>query len=309
MRGAALSPHRRSDMLMGTPVIQNVHGINAAHVAEQVTAEIRWLEGLWSRFLDGSEVGLLHRFAGVRPVPVSPETIRLLLDAKEMHALSAGAFDVTVGPLTRLWGDALKKGALPEDHAIAAALTLKGSDEILAGNGEAHLPRVGQCLDLGAIGKGCAADRACDLYRDSGVRSAFISLGGNVAVVGRRPDGERWKVGIRNPAGGREDVIGFIEAEDCSVVTSGAYERFFECNGVRYHHILDPATGRPVETDLASVTVISRSSTQADALSTAVFVLGLRKGLEMIGSIEGIGAVLIDASGNVHDITSGSFSP
>jgi thiamine biosynthesis lipoprotein len=300
-RKPVLLPITRRDSLMGTVVLQHAHGINAGRALEEVTAEIRRLENLWSFFTDSSEIARLNRSAGRRPVSVSPDTTRIVTSGKELCRRSSGAFDITLGPLIRLWRDALALGAPPEGPAIDAAFALKGNCEIaVSPERSLYLPREGQSVDLGAIGKGFAADRACDLYRDAGVRSAFISLGGNVSVVGRKPDGRPWSVGIRNPSGGREECIGCLEAEDCSVVTSGAYERFTECRGKRYHHIIDPATGRPSESDLASATVISRSSTVADALSTAAFVLGLERGMRLIESIEGIWAVLINARGVVH---------
>lgn len=297
----AMSPVVRRDALMGTEVLQCVHGIHAQRVSERVVGEIRRLEGLWSPFLEGSEVFALCRFAGLRPVTLSPETVRVLLFAIEMNAFYAGAFDVSLGPVIRLWREAGRRGSPPAPGAIAAALGLKGSEEIeVSSEGSGYLPRIGQGIDLGGIGKGFAADRAREIYLDAGVVSAFVSLGGNVSVIGRKPDGRKWNIGVRDPRGGRDECVGYVQAEDCSAVTSGAYERFFECKGIRYHHIIDPATGMPCESDVAGVTVISESSMAADALSTAAFVLGVEKGMKLIESREGARAVFIDTQGSIH---------
>lgn len=301
-----LEPVRRSDALMGTAVFQEAYGINAERAAQDVFREIQRLEGLWSPFLDASEISLLNRSAGVRPVPVSPETARILSFAKAVWFLSSGAFDVSTGPLIQLWRESLEKCTLPSSDAIGEALALKGCGEIrLLPDWQAYLPRKGQAVDLGAVGKGFAADRAGEIYRQSGIRCACISLGGNVLVVGRRHDGDCWTIGVRNPAGGRDECIGYFEAENCSAVTSGGYERFVEHEGSRYHHIIDPATGRPSASDAASVTVIAPSSMVADALSTAAFVLGVEKGKRLIESFKGVQAVLVDSKGKVHQ-TAGS---
>ncbi len=297
----AMFPFVRRDTLMGTEVHQCVHGIHAHRVAEKAVGEIKRLESLWSPFLEGSEVVALSHSAGLRAVPLSPETVCVLLFAIEMNALCAGAFDVSLGPVIRLWREAGRRGSPPAPGAIAAALGLKGSAEVeVSSAGGGYLPRKGQGIDLGGIGKGFAADRVREIYLDAGIRSAFVNLGGNVFVVGRKPDGRRWNVGIRDPRGGRDECVGYAQAEDCSAVTSGAYERFFECAGIRYHHIIDPATGRPSESDVAGVTVFAQSSMAADALSTAAFVLGVEKGMELIESREGARAVFIDAQGRIR---------
>jgi thiamine biosynthesis lipoprotein len=294
----ALTPFVRRDALMGTEVLQCVHGIHAPRVAERAAGEIRRLESLWSPFLEGSEIASLARYAGVRAVALSPETVQVLSYAIEMHAFSGGAFDVSLGPVIRLWREAGRRGSPPASEEIAWALGLKGCAEIeFCSGGKGYLPRKGQSVDLGGIGKGFAADRTREIYLDAGIRSGFVNLGGNVSVIGGKPDGSRWIVGIRDPGGGREECIGYVEAEDCSVVTSGAYERFF--------HIMDPSTGLPCRSDVAGVTVVADSSLAADALSTAAFVLGVEKGKELIESRGGAWAVFIDTAGNIH-LTAGT---
>jgi thiamine biosynthesis lipoprotein len=305
-RRAALEPVKRTEALMGTAVFQEVYGINAAAAAEQAVAEIKRLERLWGPFNDKSELALLARNAGGSPVEVSPDTTRILAFSKAVGILSGGAFAITTGPLIRLWRKWLAAGLPPRSFDIAEVRTLLGSRDIeLLPNNTARLMRAGQGLDLGAVGKGYAADRVAEIYKAAGVRSACISLGGNVMVIGRKPSGAPWIIGIRNPSGNRDECAGWFEGEDISAVTSGAYERFTECNGVRYHHILDPATGRPSESDAAGVTVIAKSSMVADALSTAAFVLGIKRGARFIESFKGVQAVFVDKQGKMH-VTKGT---
>ncbi len=290
---------------MGTIVTQEVYGINAASAADAVTAEISRLERLWSAFIPESEVSLLGARSGGAGVSVSAETAGVLAYAKGVWELSGGAFDVTAAPLIGLWREALARGSTPAEDEIAACRGLVGCGGLeFFPDGRVRLSRAGQRLDLGAIGKGAAADAAVRIYREAGIRSACVNLGGNVAVVGRKPDGSRWNVGIRDPAGGRGDCIRLYEAEDCSVVTSGGYERFAECGGRRYHHIINPLSGRPAESDAAGVTVISASSMEADAFSTAAFVLGMEKGSGLIEAREGARAVLVGARGEVRAVGS-----
>ncbi len=291
------TPYQRTDLLMGTVVHQAIHGNKGPRASARAAREIGRLETLWSRFKKSSETERLHRRAGVRPSPISLETARLLRLAQTFHSLTGGVLDISAGPLIERWDHALSAGSEPDERSIRRALALLGIQELIIERNHAFLPRKGQRLDLGGIGKGAAADRAAALYRAAGVASAYINLGGNVRVIGNKPDGSPWRVGIRHPEGGVGKYIGFIQVSDCSVVTSGSYERFTELNGVRYHHILDPTAGRPASTDAASVTVIAASSMVADALSTAAFIRGVDKGAALIESFRNVGAIFVNIQG------------
>jgi thiamine biosynthesis lipoprotein len=191
---------------------------------------------------------------------------------------------------------------MPSDGEIQTRLTLCKNENLIINpvDNTAYLQKKGCMVDLGGIGKGFAADVCCDIYRDMGASSAFINLGGNVKTVGTRPDGTDWAVGLQHPDKPRGNCYGSIMCSDLSVVTSGAYERYQEINGAKYHHIIDGKTGYPAETDLKSVTVISQISMQADALSTAAFVLGLEKGLDLIYNSNCIGAVFFTTTNEVY---------
>jgi thiamine biosynthesis lipoprotein len=156
----------------------------------------------------------------------------------------------------------------------------------------ARLSRPGQAVDLGGIAKGFAGDALMGVFRRHGVRSAFVNFGGGVSVLGARPDGAPWRVGVRHPR--EEGLIGALQVTECAVVTSGDYERCFFAGGRRYHHLIDPRTGYPADSGLISVTVVADSGITADALSTAAFIAGPDAGLRLIGRVKGAGAVLID---------------
>jgi thiamine biosynthesis lipoprotein len=155
-------------------------------------------------------------------------------------------------------------------------------------------------IDLGGIAKGYAADEAAKILRELGQEHALINFGGNVVAIGSRPDGTPWRIGIQHPERSRGDTLCIVAVTDATVVTSGKYERFFEEEGTRYHHIIDTSTGYPVENGLSSVTIVTDSSMKADALSTAVFTLGLEAGLELVQGFDGVEAVIVTEESTIH---------
>jgi thiamine biosynthesis lipoprotein len=302
---ARAAPAERSDRLMGTDVAQRVYGLHAGRCAALTVSEIARLEQLWSVYRSQSAVSELGRCSGVQSIAVDPDTSRILSMAKRFSEITGGAFDVTAAPFLALWSEAEARGHLPGRAEVERLLRLVDSRDIeLSPGPRAFLRQRGQRVDLGGIGKGYAADRCVELYRQNGIRHALINLGGNVAVLGRKPDGAPWRVGIQAPYGPRGDWVGYLDAEDCSIVTSGSYERYFEIAGIRYSHIINPLTGVPVMSDAASVTVVSKSSARGDALATACMVLGVEKSLALIRKVaapEGLlGALLIDTHGQVY---------
>jgi FAD:protein FMN transferase len=275
------TPAERYDRLMGTLVYQRIYGLDGARCGELAHAEITRLERLWSVFLPSSELNELARRAGAGTLRVAPDTAAVISQARALHEFTEGAFDVTTGPLSALWRTAAARGTLPtaEEERQARAL-VDGDDVELTAPCEVRLRRAGQCLDLGAIGKGYAADRCIAIYRDHGIRHALIDLGGNVAVLGSKPDGNPWRVGLQLPGRPRGESFGWVEVHDMSVVTSGNYERGYAFSTQRYGHLLDPRSGRPLTGDSCSVTVVNASSTLADALSTALLVMGPDRGFD-----------------------------
>ncbi len=285
---------------MGTAMTHRAFGRRAQEAQRAVRAEAGRLEGLMSRFIRSSEVARLNAAAGAEPVKLSPETFAVLSRAAEFSRHCGGAFDVTVGPLAALWD--WKAARTPEAAEINKALGLVGHADLILDpdKGTAALKRAGQSVDLGGIGKGYAGDRFIEIFREYGVASACTNLGGNVATLGRKPDGTRWRVGIRHP---REEstLLGAVAVAGRAVVTSGDYERcFFDTDGRRRHHILDPATGYPAQAGLISVTVVADSGMTADALSTGVFVAGMEAGVRLIEAFPDAEAVLVDQALGVH---------
>ena len=216
------------------------------------------------------------------------ETKKLLHTAIEIREKTDGAFDVRIAPIMRAWGFyseefTEKSYKIPTDKELCDAI-LKMQE--------------GMEIDLGGIAKGYCADRVTEILKDNGVTSAVLSLGGNVSVIGKKPDGNLWNVGIKNPFG--EGIYAKISLEDTSAVTSGDYIRYFEKDGKRYHHIIDTKTGYPADSGLSSVTVISKNSTVADALSTALFVMGKDRAIEYWKNDKTFQMVLIEKSGKIY---------
>jgi len=291
---------------MGTIMTHKAFGRRAEESLQAVCGEVARLEALLSRFRPGSDIDRVNRSAGRRSEKVSRETYDLLARAGEFSCSFPGCFDLTVAPLVTLWHAARESAGPPEESQIKQVLPLVNHRDLVLDpwRTTAGLRQAGQGLDLGGIGKGYAGDRIAQLYARFGIRSAYSNLGGNVVAVGARWDGRPWQIGIQHPR--REDrLIGSVSAVDQSVVTSGDYQRCFTGgDGKRYHHILDPATGRPAESGLISVTVVADRSVTADALSTILFVAGPEKGLGFLAGFRHAEAVLVDAGLQVR-ITKG----
>lgn len=268
----------------------------------------RRFERLLSRTLVGSDVWNLNRSTG-ELVEVDIDTWEALRDAKRFSAESEGTFDFTMGGVTRLWD--FRKGVLPDERELAEALGHIGwrKVELFEAGGCGGRRRfvrktdVRTCVDVGGTAKGLIADRVCAFLRDAGMRCGHVDLGGNIAVFGGKPDSTPWFIGVRDPFG-CEDPVAVVALRDGSVVTSGASERSFLHNGVLLHHILDPMTGMPVDTDLASATLVAPSSIEADGRTTMIFALGLDRALRYVEERDNLEAVFVDVKGNVH-VTSG----
>ncbi|MDR0638649.1 MAG: FAD:protein FMN transferase [Spirochaetaceae bacterium] len=242
-----------------------------------------------------SELSQVNQNAGIRPVAVSGELITVLQRALFFANLTDGAFNPAVGPLVKLWNIGAENARLPGESEIAAALSLIDycGIEVDEANQTVFLKYEGMSLDLGGIAKGYAADELVNILRAAGIRRAVIDLGGNIYAHGSKTPKQKWRIGIQNPFSPRGEYLAVEESADETLVTSGVYERFFEENGVRYHHILDPKTGYPADSGLLSVTVIAESSLDADALSTSLFVLGYEQGCGLLSRFPGIEAVFV----------------
>lgn len=287
---------------MNTTITHSASGKNAKAALDAVHKETARLESMLSRFIPGSEVDSINRFAGIKPVGLSEETYEVLAQAKSFSETSGGLFDVTIGPLVDLWRESRAASIPPEEQKIIGALSMVNDRDLLidADKRTARLKRAGQSVDLGGIAKGFAGDRFMEIFRQYGVSSAYTNIGGNVVVSGAKPDGSLWRVGIRHPRL-ENGLIGLVTVYDKAVVTSGDDQRYFiGHDGKRYHHILNPKTGYPAESGILSVTVVANSSLIADALSTVLFIAGIRKGLKLLEGYPGIEAVFVEDSMKVN---------
>ena len=294
---------------MDTVMSFTAYGPKAEEAVDAAMKEIERLDALLSTGNESSEISQLNAAGSFL---ISEDTLKLLEEAESIRQSTGGLFDVTVYPLMQLWGFPAGDYRVPTQEEISRTLSLVDAAQIQIEGAQVTLGE-GQQVDLGGIAKGYASDRVMELYREYGVTSGMVSLGGNIETLGTKPDGTDWKIGIRNPeitaasdiGSGTEDVLLALEVENRAVITSGGYERYFEENGETYIHILDPRTGYPADSGLLSVTVVSENGMLADALSTSLYIMGEADAAEywrIHGNDEGnsFELVLVDTSGKVY---------
>jgi len=264
-------------------------------IYDAIFARIHEIERRMSAFLPDSDLSRINAAAGVAPVQVYDDVFGVIQRAVEIAELSDGAFDPTVGPLTFLWGITGDNPRVPSQAEIDAVLPLVNWRyiELDPQQRTVFLRHPGMALDLGAIAKGFAADEAAEIVRAAQLERALIDLGGNVITHGVNLAGIPWRVGLQNPIGDRGDFIGIISGWDMTVVTSGVNERYFLYEGEHHHHLFSPFNGRPAQTGLLSATIVTEVSMDADALSTAIFVLGYERGRDLIAPLEGVYAIFV----------------
>ena len=242
----------------------------------------------------------VNQNAASGPVPAEPELMTLLAWIRDLQPSLEGRVNVAMGAVLRLWHDAREAGvALPDEAALREAVGHVDMSQMILDEqaGTVYFADPELSLDLGAVAKGYTGDRVMERFRAAGVTSAIISLGGNVQALGRKPDGSLWQVAVQDPEGSGYAAV--LSVADKAVITSGGYERYFEEDGKIYWHIIDPATGRPAENGLESVTIAADSGVLADGLSTALFVMGADKAAEYWRTNGGFDFILIDDGGTV----------
>ena len=288
-------PYELTAFSMGSYVRQTIWGPRRERAAPEAANALTGLENLISWRREG-DVSRLNQQAGQEPVSISPRTQGLLQELLELCRKSEGAFDITLGPVTRLW-DFDSSPHLPKEEDLAQALALTGWQDVELEGDRARLARPDMALDLGAAGKGAACDEALTIYRELGVNGAVIAVGGSIGLYGKKPDGLPFRVSVRDPEG--EGSLGVLELEGGFVSTSGSYEKFFQQDGKTYCHLLDPRTGYPAEGGLVSVTVWHpESGALSDGLATACFVLGLQDSLALLREYNAQ-AIFVDQDGLV----------
>ena len=293
-------PVSDTDFLLNTVSTIDIYAYEGdedpAVIIDECFDYIRELEKILSRTVKNSDIAMLNKVNG-GTVSVSDETREVLEKSILYGELTDGAFDVTIARVSELWDFVSGEDIVPEENVINEAVETVDYKNIKKDGNNVYLEN-GSEIDLGAIAKGYIADKAAQFLREKGVTSAIVNLGGNNIVIGR--NGERaFRIGIQKPTATTGEFSGVVNIEDMSIVTSGAYQRFFVKDGVTYHHILDPETGYPAESDIASVSIICETSADADALSTSCFILGVEKAVELMDSLDYACAVIIDNSGDI----------
>lgn len=285
--------------VLGTVVSLDIRDHASETLMKSLTSHLTLIENLMSPTIKTSDVYRLNH-AGGQALLVSNYTYAVLGKALEYARVTRELFDPTLGTLINIWGIGTDGAKIPSQHEIDSAIVMRGIDNVeMLGKYQVRLTGNAQ-LDLGAIAKGYAADELVRLAKRAGVQSAIFNLGGNVIVLGSKGTNP-FRIAIQNPFSERDDYLGILDARDTSIVTSGDYERYFiGPDGTKYHHILDPRTGFPADNELASITIVCPNSTLADALSTAVYVMGLEAGLGYVNSLEGVEAIFVTKTRDVY---------
>lgn len=291
---AAQKPVEREIFAMDTLMTLRVWG--GEDDASAAVSEINRLDALLSVTNESSEVFALNLDGEAE---FSMDTFDLLNKAIAVSRRTDGAFDPTVYPLVEAWGFTKDEQRVPSRESLAAARSLVGYERLSDRLDVTYVSFDGK-LDFSGIAKGYTAQKVVGLLKSRGVETAFLSLGGNVQTLGDKPDGEAWNVGIADPENPSRAIACLRFHGSLALVTSGGYQRYFEENGVRYHHILDPRTGYPADSGLASVTVLAQDGTLADGLSTALFVMGMEKASALWRESDDFEAVFITQDGVIY---------
>ena len=312
LTGCAIQPekmHTRDLFALNTFLSFRVYGgANAEQALDSAVKRIHEIESLMSITIEDSDVVQINNNSGIRPVKVHEDTFYVIKTALYYSALTEGRFDITIYPIARLWGIGTENARIPSIEEIQKKLPLVNYQNVVLDeeNMTVFLEKKGMGIDLGGIAKGFAADEAARIFKEAGIKHAIINMGGSITTIGSRPDGSTWRIGVRNPRAQNDDLehMAIIESKGTSILSAGDYERYIvdvhTDTGVRYHHIFDPFTGYPADTGIIATTVVSHSAIQADALSTAMMVMGVEKGLSMIKGIEGVEGLIITDDKKVY---------
>lgn len=288
-------PISRTELFMGTAIKITLYDGGSEEILDKAFKRVIDLEDLVSINKSETEIVELNKNSGINPVKLSDDSFNIIEKGLEYSKASKGGYDITIGPLVKLWSIGLPEAKVPNENEIKEAI--KHVDysklKINKDTNEVFLSEKGMMIDLGSIAKGYAADEIVKLLKEEGVTEAIVDLGGNIYALGKKEGNKNWKIGIQDPNTERGNVVGMVETYNKSVVTTGVYERFIEKDGVKYHHILNPKIGYPYKTDIAGVSIIADKSMDADALSTLIFTKGLDEGIKFIETLDGVDAIFI----------------
>lgn len=292
----------KSSYILGTLINLKAIGNKAEKAISEAIDKLNEIDDKMSAFKEESDISRINFKAGFATENVSEDTYFVVKKAVEYSKILEGTFDPTIRPLVKLWNIGNDKEKIPEKSQIDEALKLVNCNDVIfhESNYTVMLKNKNQALDVGGIAKGFAADAVRDIFYKHNVKSGLIDLGGNIFALGGKQDGTPWRIGIQNPFKSRGEYVGILSVKDKSIVTSGNYERYFEKDGQRFHHILDPKTGYPSQSKIISATIISDNSIDGDGLSTGVYILGIDKALKIIEGIDGIEAIFITEDKKVY---------
>jgi FAD:protein FMN transferase len=298
----SIEAYSETSFALGTVCSITLYEKNSDFDFEEVFSIIYDIEDRMSTGIVESELYKINSNASLDPVEVSEDTYYVIKEGIKYANLSESKFDITIGPLVNLWGIGTDQQKVPQGELIKSILPLIGSENIKLNDEKRSviLEKNNMSIDLGGIAKGYAADIVRDFLIKRGFTKGIINLGGNVLTFGSKKRGIPWKIGIQNPIDSRGNYIGTLEIEESAIVTSGIYERYFEVGGIRYHHILDPLSGYPINNELLSITIVTPSGIKADAWSTLVFSAGLTKGMKLLESTEEMEGIFITKDKKIY---------
>lgn len=307
LSGCSVKPKKiqREIFSLNTIISITIYGDEEAEeILQKAIDRIYEIENRMSATILNSDIGLINQNAGIKPIKVHDDTFFVIQKALDYGDLTNGAFDISIYPLVKLWDVKSKNKKIPTEKEIVGVLDLVDYKKIKLDSNEntVFLEKEGMSIDLGGIAKGYAVDEVKAILVEGDIKHALIYMGGDIAVVGNKPGDELWKIGIEDPRYENKgsNYFAVFEGMDLSVVTSGDYQRYMEVGGKRYHHIFNPHTGYPAESNIISTTVVGKSSIDADALSTAVFVLGVDEGFSMIEKNHEFDGIIVTKEKYVH---------
>lgn len=289
-----VEPISKTTLQFGTVIQITVFDQADAPALEKVLAHMKVLEDELSTSVETSNISVFNGAGSGEAVKLTDHAKAVIDRGLHYSELSGGMFDITIEPLVDLWGIGQDDAQVPGDAALQDAIDLVDYKLLNYDFEAGTLTKLkdGVKIDLGGIAKGYAADEAARILRENGVTKALINLGGNVYALGNK-DGQPWKVGVQNPLDAQGTMVGIVEVENTAVITSGVYERYFEEDGIRYHHILDPNSGYPINNEILGISIITDKAMDGDALSTVVYTKGLEAGMDFVESLEGVEAIFV----------------
>jgi len=283
-----------SEFLLNTIVdVTIISKDNTDRAMHTAFGAIRNVENLMSSYKYDSEIALVNKNAGKSYVKVSPETYKLIKKSIEFSIMTDGVFDISIAPIVDLWGFSQQERHIPSENELKKTLSLVGYKHISLNekNNSVYLQKEGMKIDLGAIAVGYAVDKAINALKENGINKALINAGGEIYALGSPKKNKTWKIGIQHPRQ-KGDLLGSIDIKDNAISTSGDYENYFEENGKRYCHILNPKTGMPVD-KIMSVTVIADKTTDADALSTALMLINPNEAIKLVEHLDNVECIIV----------------